>query len=560
MSLESATEAITRFLLADRPAVLRLKGTWGVGKTYLFKNCVRKINDNGSRVSSKRISYTSIFGVNDIEQIKSQIFESTVKIQDFNGDSRAPSEAHKALAKIEKTARQSLRSASHLAGVSRLESVVSLSSFMAIRNQIVCFDDIERLGRNADITEVLGLVSFLRDERNCKVIIIVNDDEIEGDNKEIFNRLVEKVIDQSVELKPYAEELCDLVLSNNNPNEILAREFILNLGIQNIRIITHIKSIIQEAEIILGDFHGNVLYQFVHSATLISFCMFQPTVAPSIDFVIGERSLFSWLGPEGDNRGDTKKKWDEILDNYGFSTADDFDQAIFYTIKQGYIDRAYLREYAQEKHNQAVASASQETLRQAWAKFHDSFANNEEEVVHSLKSVFYNLYPYINPTNLDGIVRLFRALDRSGEADEIIRFYVNNREQSVNLFDLNRQPFGGEIYDTEIVRRFQEKADSIRFRYSFEDGVKLLASDINRDALAVCASRTVDDFVRLLKEKSGEEFKTVVTGCLAFQRVANRDSDMESVNEKAIAALKQIGRESKINYLRVKKFGIYPGC
>ena len=54
----------------------------------------------------------------------------------------------------------------------------ALLSFLTIRDQIVCIDDLERRGQRLAVGGVLGLVSFLREQRACKVVLILNDEAL----------------------------------------------------------------------------------------------------------------------------------------------------------------------------------------------------------------------------------------------------------------------------------------------------------------------------------------------------------------------------------------------
>jgi uncharacterized protein YydD (DUF2326 family) len=59
---------------------------------------------------------------------------------------------------------------------------------------IVCFDDFERLSSSMELKEVLGLISELKEQKNCSVVMILNEDELR-DNKETLDKYKEKLID-----------------------------------------------------------------------------------------------------------------------------------------------------------------------------------------------------------------------------------------------------------------------------------------------------------------------------------------------------------------------------
>jgi len=64
-----------------------------------------------------------------------------------------------------------------------------------VRNQIVCIDDLERVGDGLSIKDVLGLVSFLKDQRKCKIVLLLNNEELQDRAATDFKSQLEKVID-----------------------------------------------------------------------------------------------------------------------------------------------------------------------------------------------------------------------------------------------------------------------------------------------------------------------------------------------------------------------------
>jgi hypothetical protein len=51
--------------------------------------------------------------------------------------------------------------------------------FSLVQNQIVCIDDLDRRSKTLDLRDVLGLISFLREQRGCKVALILNAEKLE---------------------------------------------------------------------------------------------------------------------------------------------------------------------------------------------------------------------------------------------------------------------------------------------------------------------------------------------------------------------------------------------
>jgi KAP family P-loop domain len=85
-------------------------------------------------------------------------------------------------------------------------NVANALSFLTIRKQIVCIDDLERCGKGLDVSDVLGLTSFLRQQRSCKIILVLNDEQLKAEQKQWFESYLEKVVDVSLTLQPTPSE------------------------------------------------------------------------------------------------------------------------------------------------------------------------------------------------------------------------------------------------------------------------------------------------------------------------------------------------------------------
>jgi hypothetical protein len=156
-----------------------------------------------------RYSYVSLFGLNSLDDMKASLFENMEWLDqdatDFTQRGKAGAKALAARAK----------KLSELAGaipyVGQYIARARPLFFSLIQNQIVCIDDIERRSKNLELKEVLGLMSFLREQRGCKVVLLLNAeklDEAKGD----FDRLLEKVVETKVVLAPSAADCAAIAL------------------------------------------------------------------------------------------------------------------------------------------------------------------------------------------------------------------------------------------------------------------------------------------------------------------------------------------------------------
>ena len=197
MSIELVIKAIDRFLSRADAEVLCIRGKWGVGKTFAWQRRLEAAQETAKSIKLPRYSYVSLFGVNSLDELKLAIFENVIILDE--GLKKAD------LATLDAWVSKlgSWRKLTRLAqSIPIVKSVVGadatgLVSFMTIRDQIICIDDLERRGSKLEVSDVLGLISFLREQRNCKVVLILNDEQLE-DEKRKFNKHIEKVVDVSL--------------------------------------------------------------------------------------------------------------------------------------------------------------------------------------------------------------------------------------------------------------------------------------------------------------------------------------------------------------------------
>ncbi|MDI6790922.1 MAG: hypothetical protein QME44_09570 [Thermodesulfobacteriota bacterium] len=101
-------------------------------------------------------------------------------------------------------------------------------SFYSIRNSIICLDDFERKGKLLDAQDIMGLIAFLKEQKKCKVILILNDESLENAALIDYKKYREKVIDIELVFNPSASECAEIALSNDAPS-LKLKQFIENL-------------------------------------------------------------------------------------------------------------------------------------------------------------------------------------------------------------------------------------------------------------------------------------------------------------------------------------------
>jgi hypothetical protein len=275
---------IRRFLRSPDPEVLCVTGAWGVGKTYTWQKILRESQSKKS-VGLARYSYTSLFGINSLEGLKLSIFEN-LEFLDAPPANVLEKATHGAKS-IAALAKKLGGAVSALPYVGDFLSKAGPLYFSLIGGQIICIDDLERRGAGLNVKDVFGLISFLREQRACKVILLLNADALD-DGKADFDNLFEKVIDTRLVFAPSAREAVAIALTGHDKITETLRLSCETLSIANIRVIKKIERLSRQIEPLLKGFAPEVLTSAIRSIVMFGWAKFQPDQAPSLDYIRGD--------------------------------------------------------------------------------------------------------------------------------------------------------------------------------------------------------------------------------------------------------------------------------
>jgi hypothetical protein len=183
---------IARFLQSKEPEVIAISGEWGVGKTYTWNTELAEVRANKSYALG-RYSYVSLFGISSLDSLKLAVFEN---LEFLEPPPVSAIDKGLQLANIASTnVKKLLRLAPALPYVGKVFDRAGPFYFSIVRNQIICIDDLERRSQDLTLKEVFGLISFLREQRACKVALLFNVDSLSEKDRSEFDTLFEKVID-----------------------------------------------------------------------------------------------------------------------------------------------------------------------------------------------------------------------------------------------------------------------------------------------------------------------------------------------------------------------------
>lgn len=557
MSYYIVKNEIDRFLISGEPEVLAIKGDWGVGKTFSWNQILLEANEYEA-IKLDKYSYVSLFGIDSLEDFKIHMFQQQIPIKLIGTEANLETLKNNTTEILDDLGKKSGTLFQNSQYAKSFTPALESVSFLSLNRALICIDDLERKGKNLAIKDVLGVISLLKEQKDCKIVIILNDSAFEDKNFKIeYEKYKEKVIDIELLLAPTSQECVEVALHPKSDIYPRLASFIVSLNICNIRII---KKIEKTAVLLIGyldKFESEVTEQAMHSLVLFSWCHYvKDANTPTIDYVksIGNKMV----GADKKEYSDQERLWQSILVEYGFHGADDFDLQIVNAVMTGYVVKDDFMREAEKINKQVIASKSDASYKDAWKIYHESFDDNQEDLVLGLHNAVKNHASYISPMELNACVHLFRDLGEDERADEIIEYFIEQRIEDKHAFDIYQYVDAKNIIDPSIDKRFSEVRGETHDTRTLREVLNNVGqkNNFNSDDIEILSRSSVDDFYTLFKEERGEHLDSWISICLKMGHLDGADERQVEISNTATQALLGIASESPLNARRVAKFGV----
>ena len=438
MSLETFKQQLEKFVSTEIPEVIAIKGDWGVGKTYGWNKLLLDTT-RGNRNIFERYSYISLFGINSLDSLKFSIFENIVDRELIGEQPSVETLKKSTTSLLKRLGRKSYQTFKASSIVSGFNPAIQSLFFLSLNKVLICIDDLERRGCNLEIKDIMGLVSLLKEKKNCKIVLLLNENEEGSGDYEVYK---EKVIDIELEFSPTSAECASIAYEKNDFEFSTLAQLTQNLNIRNIRVLKKIERLVELAIPLMREYEEELQYQVIHSLSLYSWCYYCSRTngdVPTIDYVTNISFTLFGIGEKEDD--EEKIKWNSILQSYGYKMTGELDLVLAQAVKSGYFTDDDFHREATKKNKEILASKSENSFHQTWRLYHNSFDDNEGEVVNSLYNSLKENVHHVSLTNLNGTVTLFRELGYNDKASEIIDYYAESRRKETGLFNLNGNNF-----------------------------------------------------------------------------------------------------------------------
>lgn len=368
MSLKKSKEQLIRLLNQVDNCVIALSGKWGTGKTHLWNEVRGASGDH----HVKNALYVSLFGLSSIDQVKRKLIEAAIPGVEshaglfdgiknlFKTGVTAASQHYKALAAIN-------------------DLNVLLLAPLVLRNKLIVIDDIERKHAKLGIDEVLGFIDEYTQQHSSRFLLVLNDDQLSTrhDQKGLWDKLREKVIDQEIKLTTSADEAFSIAIRLNASKYAEAiKQASVRCSLTNIRVVI---KVIKVANQILA---GRDLEPAIQSRVVPSIVLFSAIHhrgmddGPDFKFALNvSSSRWARFGKDKNVEPTPEEKredgWRMLMQALGIYSCDEFEEQLVQFLESGLFEpdnvQAVIDRYVAEGEAMDAKKAAQNFLdREFW--------------------------------------------------------------------------------------------------------------------------------------------------------------------------------------------------
>ena len=551
MSQKHVREIITEFIDSQTPEVLAVSGPWGIGKTFAIKSIIAQYNGTKSLT---KYAYVSAFGAQSLAAIKSTLVTSQRTLPLKTEVIETKREKFSMLLGGREWINQ-LREV-NIFGIKHVVVAAEMLMATMARDMLVVIDDLERLGTGVSMQDLMGLVSELKEQNNCKIILILNSEKL-GEHLKDFEQYQEKVIDQKLDFLLSSSEAAPLGISKSTPLRDIAIDNINKLEISNIRVIKKIERALKMLFPIVEQRSPLLHNQLATGVCVFAAALYERGRGFATPEQILKYNRFTRVGEviAGRASSEPDPAWVALLERCNFHGADDFDRGIYLAMERGYIADTELESAAAQLESAAHKRRLDELFTSAWDLFHDRLDVTVDQLTGALLNAVRQSATVISTGNMNATARLLRQLGSNAEADSAIEEWIIQNRPTPSVFDLQHAEIFGEIDDPVLRERCVSEFNSNRQLLPLQQAIDLLVENKRWDDAipATLAAASRDDLVALIKANQGPNLNLVVN---AIAQVRGDEQENLAIKRTLQEALTAIAQESPVTRLRVKRWGI----
>ena len=555
--LDYVRNALWAFLEDERPGILAIKGPWGVGKTYFWTHF---INENKSELTQSAYSYVSLFGIGSIAELKRSIF---TKHTPLGGEwARLARRFTKGVSHLPKVFEFA---GTKIGSLKRTEVWADMIQERMVRNFLICIDDLERKETSLSASALLGLITSLREERNCKIVLLYNESEIEP-KSELESSLAEyreKVFDREVAFTPSVEDCFKIIFSSKTDNYQFAPSTEVGLfgntegsvfeifsaaNVTNIRVIEKTKVALDYFKAELSDKYPNLWPDFARQVTKLCCLHYIHGDAFALETLINTSSWSDIF----------LERSDDAVKHEAFNKRKPIREIGYNPIPTDQIIVEFLRTgFVVWQNHEQVLNAQEEKLkaggiaaehRAIWSKLWANFQASEADFIAAQVAFIEKNLDRLSLSDVDGAVQFVRKIEPNEKLEALLTKKIS--DTAVQLEDDDVFDGGMRNVSAETVNRVKQGWAQKGVIKPISEALELMTrgNGWNPRDIKYLVNVTEDQFFDYFVSDKGDELLHRIK---EFRSRFSSISEASAVMARVDAALKRLAERSKFDAIRV---------
>jgi hypothetical protein len=574
MSLASIRSALANLASSACPQVVTLSGKWGCGKTYLWNQCIKEA---AKKDASKDVyySYVSLFGVNSLEAVRRNIFERRLSIYDSaieinkqeavsvhssiyqlnsSHSLSTPSKPRIALLKAKRLIRKLNATEPNVPYVKSISGLALELRDSFVKDQLICFDDIERRGKDLRLIDLFGLANSLSLSNSCRILFILNEDALDSDEKATLQTHGDKTFSAQFAIRLNPKEAVELAIKGDSDQSHFIKKRCAELNISNFRVLFRIKAVADSIYKSLASIDREIQDTIVSHAIVITWITFCSEDAPSYAFYSGLEATLLSLSSKKIELVARETAWTTSLQLFGVKYIEELDRPLLVVVKSGFFNAESIEPFVKSRTEELLRNRKKSKLMEAWELFHNSFEHNTNTVVAAFYDACKEGVKDLDLHQFQQATALLKHLGFTDKAVELEDLFASAR--SGDFMDFKASEYELPQHNTNLL----EKLDSLSRENSQQIDLSSLLITIgqtngwNPEQVKSLAQLTKDDLVKIFTKLSGEDLRTAIRACTFFTEPL--ETSKEPLAALSNQALVVIGKTSPLNAHRVLKYGI----
>lgn len=550
-------KSLELFIDSSSPEAIVLQGAWGVGKTHLWRSVLSSRRERGQ---DEKPLYVSLFGINSLEALKLAVAYA-VDLGDDGVASRGPdvgdSTRWRKTADWLKKNAKGLRHKSgwmelphrirrvigrrgvpqaitavptSMGGGSGLAQALGALAFYHVRRELICFDDIERHGKDLSLNDFLGLVSFLVEQRKCRVCVILNATQLSAPDRTIWHEQREKVFSAEVTYNPSVVESVKIALKGANDERWReeASVALQELEIRNIRLVRRMDRLLRL--IFLADIPDSLVRDVVRKTVFLEYSHSGSAEgAPPLEF-LKKFSAIERLVEQISNRDknvedEGEQRWVKLAEMYGFNGDDDLSQALLDTVQVGFPNLDRIASVIQNIEVDLLRESERNEFRNAWSLYHHYVTENREEVLNEIERTWPGVSRHDNVSNLLSVANMLRRNGRGTRASQFIDQWLQERSgDRAGELESRELSMFTRIEDDEFLRKAEGARVANAKMMPLAEALFCIAQGKSmEEAITAVAASSIAQLVEALELNPGAHLPAAIEECLKIAGYRNTE-------------------------------------